>query len=39
MGSLLLIVMLIFFVLFAIAVPTVISDLKIQRRKDMKKEF
>jgi len=35
MGSLLLIVMLIFVVLFAISVPTVIADLKAQREKDI----
>lgn len=39
MGNLLLLVMLIFVVLFAIAVPTVISDLKTQRQKDVKKGF
>jgi type II secretory pathway pseudopilin PulG len=39
MGSLLLIVMIIFLILFAIAIPTVISDLKTQRQKDMKKEY
>jgi len=33
MGSLLLIVMLIFIILFAISVPTVIADLKGQRQK------
>jgi type II secretory pathway pseudopilin PulG len=35
MGSLLLIVMLIFIILFAISVPTVIADLKAQRQKDL----
>lgn len=35
MGGLLLIVMLIFIVLFAISVPTVIADLKAQRQKDV----
>ena len=39
MGSLLLIVMFIFIVLFAISLPTVIADLKAQRQKDVKKEF
>ncbi len=46
MGSLLLLVMIIFVVLFVIAVPTVISDLskwiplgKAQRQKAVKKEF
>jgi uncharacterized membrane protein len=35
MGNLLLVVMLIFIVLFAISVPTVIADLKAQRQKDV----
>ncbi len=39
MGSLLLLVMLVFVVLFAIAVPTVISDLKGQRQKDAEEEY
>jgi type II secretory pathway pseudopilin PulG len=39
MGNLLLIVMLIFIILFAVAVPTVISDVKARRQKEMDKEF
>ena len=38
MGDLVLFVLLIFVVLFAIAVPTVISDLKTQRHKDIAPE-
>ncbi len=39
MGNLILIVMLIFVVLFAVSVPTVIADIKAQRQKDVKKGF
>lgn len=39
MSTLLLIVMPIFAALFAIAVPTVIADLKAGRQKNMKKEY
>lgn len=39
MGSLLLLVLVVFIVLFAIAVPTVIADLKNQRQKNIKKEY
>lgn len=39
MGSLLLIVLVIFIVLLSVSIPTVISDWKTQRREDMKKEF
>jgi competence protein ComGC len=39
MGGLLILVMLIFVVLFVIAVPTVITDLKSQRQKNVEKEF
>ena len=35
MGSLLLLVMLIFVILFAVAVPTVITDLKSHRQKNI----
>lgn len=39
MSDLLLIVILVFAALFAVAVPTVIGDLKTSRHKTMKKEF
>ena len=39
MGGLLILVMLIIVVLFVIAVPTVITDLKSQRQKNVEKEF
>ena len=39
MGSFLLFVLLVFIVLFSIAVPTVISDLKNQKQKEIKKEY
>jgi type II secretory pathway pseudopilin PulG len=39
MSSLLLLVMLVFIVLFAIAVPTVIADVKSQRQKGIEKEY
>jgi len=38
MGNLLLLVMLIFAVLFAVAVPTVITDLKSHRQKNIASE-
>ncbi len=38
MGSLFLLVILVFVVLFTIAVPTVIADLKAQRQKDIEEE-
>lgn len=39
MSNLLLLVMLVFVVLFAVAVPTVIADLKNQRQKNINKEY
>jgi hypothetical protein len=39
MSSLLLLVILVFVILFAIAVPTVIADLKNERQKDIEKEY
>ncbi len=39
MSNLLLLVMLVFVVLFAIAVPTVIADLKNQRQKNINKDY